>query len=117
MSVSHPPNKSLETTRVGAVSPLSRITSRVGGGSAFFVGQPGGAFGFSFSFRPADGDSSAGLLTRAGFGFSSATNTAEFSESYSSGIFHCTKHFAAPSASAEIPIPSISSAARRDFGP
>jgi len=31
------PNKSPEPTAVGACSPLSRSTSRVGGGSAFFV--------------------------------------------------------------------------------
>ena len=33
------PNKSPEPTAVGAVVPLSRFTSRVGGGSAFFVRQ------------------------------------------------------------------------------
>ena len=31
------PNKSPEPTAVGACSPLSRVTSRVGGGLAFFV--------------------------------------------------------------------------------
>jgi len=35
--VSEWPNKSPEPTAVGAVSPLSRFTSLVGGGSAFYV--------------------------------------------------------------------------------
>jgi hypothetical protein len=43
-----PPNKTLEPTADGAVVPLSRFTSLVGGGSAFFV-RPRGGFGFYFA--------------------------------------------------------------------
>jgi hypothetical protein len=45
------PNQSPEPTAVGAVSPLSRFTSRVGGGSASYVRHRGHVLWFELGFR------------------------------------------------------------------
>jgi hypothetical protein len=52
------------------------------------VGQPGGALGFAFGFRPSSGYGRPCLFGRSGFGRAFASHAAEFSESHCRRIFH-----------------------------
>jgi hypothetical protein len=74
------------------------------------VGQPGGAFGFSFGFRPPGGDGSAGLLARAGFTCARASLATKPTERLSGLVHRGHPHLFAQSQ------PILLMAAQRRFG-